>query len=191
MSKRSRSGKGKTPESSSNLFVSQNTSHRFFVIHNKHVISGRTVVLADFGYLNLVAVLSTSSLEQLVTIKEPVYPELVYYFYSNLSFQNDHIRSRVLGKDINIFLEQFAHLLHLSCEVIDIYNVDLHEFEYHDGESALTAYLLLHDDDNPALIRNEDMKYYTLAAQVLAKIVFYNLLPKSGEYSHARVQLYS
>jgi len=145
------------------------------------------VVLADFGYLNLVAILSTSSLEQLVTIKEPVYPELVHYFYSNLSFQNDHIRSRVLGKDINIFLERFAHLLHLSCEVIDIYNVDLHEFEYHNGESALTTYLLLHDDDNPALIRNEDMKYYTLTAQVLAKIVFYNLLPKSGEYSHARV----
>ena len=30
------------------------------------------------------------------------------------------------------------------------------------------------------------MNYYTLTAQVLAKIVFYNLLPKSGEYSHAR-----
>ena len=27
------------------------------------------------------------------------------------------------------------------------------------------------------------MKYYTLTAQVLAKIVFYNLLPKLGEYS--------
>ena len=30
------------------------------------------------------------------------------------------------------------------------------------------------------------MKYYALTAQVLAKIVFYNPLPKSGEYSHAR-----
>jgi len=30
------------------------------------------------------------------------------------------------------------------------------------------------------------VKYYTLTAQVLAKIVFYNLLPKSGEYNHAR-----
>ena len=30
------------------------------------------------------------------------------------------------------------------------------------------------------------MKYYTLTAQVLAKIVFYNLLPKSVEYSHAQ-----
>ena len=30
------------------------------------------------------------------------------------------------------------------------------------------------------------MKYYTLTAQVLAKIVFYNLLPKSGGYSHVR-----
>jgi len=30
------------------------------------------------------------------------------------------------------------------------------------------------------------VKYYTLTTQVLTKIVFYNLLPKSREYSHAR-----
>jgi len=136
MSKRFRSEKGKTLESSSNPFVSQNASHRFSVIHNKHVISGRTVVLADFEHLNLAAILSTSSLEHLVTSKEPVYPEFVHYFYFNLSFLNNHIRCRVLGKDINIFLEQFAHLLHISCEGVDIYNVDLYEFEYPDSESA-------------------------------------------------------
>jgi len=143
------------------------------------------VVLADFEHLNLVAILSTSSLEHFVTIKETVYPKLVHYFYSNLSFQNNHIRSRVLGKDINISFEKFAHLLHLSCEGVDIYNVDLHDFEYPNGESVLTASLLLHDDDNSALVRNEEVKYYTFTAQVLTKIVFYNLLPKSGEYSHA------
>jgi len=143
-------------------------------------------VLADFEHLNLAAILSTSSLEHLVTIKEPVYPELVRYFYSSLSFQDNHIRSRILGKDINITLERFAHLLHLSCEGVDIYNVDLHKFEYPDGQSVTTASLLLHNDDNPTLVRNEEVKYYTLTAQVLSKIVFYNILPKSGEYSHAR-----
>jgi len=40
-----------------------------------------------------------------------------------MSFQNNHIRSRALGKDINIFLEKFSYLLHLSCERVDIYNV--------------------------------------------------------------------
>jgi len=30
------------------------------------------------------------------------------------------------------------------------------------------------------------VKYFTLTAQVLAKFVFYNILPKSNEYSHAR-----
>ena len=53
MSKRARSEKGKQPEPSSNSFVSQNASHRFLVIHNKHVISGRTIVLTDFEHLNL------------------------------------------------------------------------------------------------------------------------------------------
>jgi len=52
--------------------------------------------------------------------------------------------------------------------------------------SAHTASIFLHDDDNPALVRNEEVKYYTLNAQILAKIIFYNLLLKSGEYSHAR-----
>ena len=44
----------------------------------------------------------------------------------------------------------------------------------------------LYDDDNPTLVRNEEVKYYTLTAQVLTKIVFYNLLSKSEKYSHAR-----
>ena len=74
----------------------------------------------------------------------------------------------------------------MSYEGVDIYNVDLHDFKYLDGESALTTSLLLHDDDNPALVRNEKAKYYALTAQILAKIVFYNLLLKSGEYSHTR-----
>ena len=91
------------------------------------------MVLGDFEYLNLAAILDTSSLEHFVSIKEPVYPELVHYFYSNLSFQNNHIRSRVLGRDINISLDKFAHLLHLSCEGVDIYNIDLHDFDYPDG----------------------------------------------------------
>ena len=114
MSKRPRSEKGKLPKSSSNPFISQNASHRFSVIHNKHVISGRTVVLADFEHLNLASILNTSSLEHLVAIKDLVYPELIHYFYSNMTFQNNHVRFRVLDKDINISIDHFAHLLHLS-----------------------------------------------------------------------------
>ena len=64
-----------------------------------------------------------------------------------------------MDKDINISLDCFAHLLHLSCESVDIYNVDIHDFEYPNDESALTASLLLHDDDNPTLVRNEKVKY--------------------------------
>jgi len=91
-----------------------------------------------------------------------------------------------MGTDINISMEKISYLLHLSCEGVDIHNIDLHDFEYPDGGTALTASLLLHDEENLALVRNEEVKYYTLTAQVLTKIVFYNLLPKSGEYSHAQ-----
>ena len=123
------------------MFVSQNASHNYSIIHNKHVISGRTVVLANFNHLNLAQILRTSSLEFLVTIKELIYLELVNCFYSNLSFHANHIRSRVKSIDIDISLENFARLLHLSCKGVDIHNVNLHDFEYLDGETDLTASL--------------------------------------------------
>ena len=69
---------------------------------------------------------------------------------------------------------------------MEIFYLDLHDFEYLDGENALTVSHLLHDEDNPSLLRNEEVKYYTLSPQIFSKIIFHNLLPKSGEYSHAR-----
>ena len=143
------------------------------------------MVINDFEHHNLAPILRANSLNFL-SIREPVYPSLVHYFYSNLSFESNQIRSRVMGNDIDISLQEFAHHLHLSCEGEDIFNLDLHNFVYPDGESALTASTLLHSDDNPGLVRNEEVRRNTLIAQVLAKIVFYNLLLKSREYSHAR-----
>ena len=144
MSKRTRSEKGKTPQSSSSPFVSQNASYRHVIISTKNVNSGRTVVLSDFEHLNLASILAISSLKSFVTIKEPIYLALVQYFYSNLTFEHNHIKSKVLGKDIDISLQQFACHLHLSCEGVDIYNFDLHDFEYPDGESAYTASIHSH-----------------------------------------------
>ena len=128
----------------------------------------------------------TSSLDYFVTIKEQVYPELVQYFFSNLSFHDNHIKSRDKNVDINISLERIARIFKLSCVGVEVFHMDLHDFENPDGENALTASHLLHDDDNTSLMRNKEVKHYTLPAQVLAKIIFHNLLPKSGEYSHAR-----
>ena len=91
MSKRARSEKAKQPESSTNLFVSQNVQQKFSIIHHKNMIMGRTVVLTDFDHLNFAQILSTISLEYLVTIKEPVYSKLDPYFYSNLSFHANYI----------------------------------------------------------------------------------------------------
>ena len=69
-------------------------------------------------------------------------------------------------------MEKLTRLLHLSYDCVDIHNVNLHDFGYSDGETALTASLLLQGDENTSLVRNEEVKYYTLTAQVLAKIMF-------------------
>ena len=78
-------------------------------------------------------------------------------------------------------LESFNYL----GEGVDIFNVDLHNFEYLDGEIGLTASGFLHDNENPTLVKNKEVKYYSLSPQVFTKIVFYNFLPKSGEYNPA------
>jgi len=72
-----------------------------------------------------------------------------------------------MGIDINISLENFARLLHLFYDGVDILNVNLHDFKYPDGETALTTSLLLYGNENPTLVWNEEVKYYTLTAQVL------------------------
>jgi len=192
MPKRSRSEKGKSiaPSSSSTKtkppFVSDLAENRYILLSGRTIISGRCVVLQDFEHLNIPQILRNNSLDQFMSIREPVYTSLIPYFYTNLAYEGNRVRSRVLGRDIDISLQDFAELLHLSCEGVDVYSYDLHDFVYPAGESALTASTLLHGDDNPGLVRNEEVRNFTLTAQVLAKFVFYNILPKSGEYSHAR-----
>jgi len=152
--------------------------YKHSIICNKPVISGQCVILSDFDHLDLTAILKTGFLEHFVAIKEEVYPELFQYFYSNLSFVNNHVKSRIKDVDINIFLERFVRIFRLSCDAVEIFFSDLHDFEYLNGESALTPSHLLHDDDNLAFVRNKEVKRYMLRAQILAKIVLYNLLSK-------------
>ena len=188
-SKCPRTEKFKQSQSSSrpkHVFVSENVMYKHLIICNKHVISGQCVILAGFNHLDLTTIVKTSSLNHFVTIKKQVFPDLVQYFYSNLSFVNNHIKSCVKDVDINISLERYAMIFKLFCDGVEIFYSDLHDFEYLNGENALTVSRLLYDDDNPVLVRNEELNRYMLRAQVLAKIVFHILLPKSGEYSHAQ-----
>ena len=122
------------------------------------------MVLAYSEHLNLAPILRTSSLEYFVIVKEQVYPEQVEYFNSKLSFIDNQIQSRFKNIDINISLERFARIFQLSCEGADIFHFGLHDFDYPANETALTASLLLHDDDFLGLVRNEEVKYYTLTA---------------------------
>jgi len=193
MSKRTRTEKGKSVAQPSSYtpkpkrpFINELAGNRFIQLSKKSIISGRCVVLQDFEHLDIPRILSNNSLDEFVTIKEQVYTSLMPYFYANFSFEGNRVSSRVLGRDIDLDISQFADILHLSTGGADVYTYDLHDFEYPDGESALTASTLIHGDDNPGLVRNEVVSKFTLTSQVLAKIIFYNIVPKSGEYSNAR-----
>jgi len=68
---------------------------------------------------------------------------------------------------MKIPLEVFARILHLSCEGVSIYDHTIEDFDYPDNESTLSVSRLLHSDDNPNLVKNEDVKYFILTAQIL------------------------
>jgi len=91
-------------------------------------------VLSNFEHLNIAQILRANSLEYFVTIKEKVYPDLVHLFYSNLSCSGNIIHSRVKDVNINLSLEIFAWIFHLTCEGVGIFYFDLNYFEYPDGE---------------------------------------------------------
>jgi len=192
--KRHRSEKGKGIAQSSTqaprsepMFRNDLASDRYTHLAPRNTISGRFVAMHDFEHLDIPQILRANNLVDFLSIREKVYTSLVPYFYANFEFSGNRIISRVMGRDINISLGQFARILHLSTDGIDVYSYDLHDFPgYPEGESSLTASTLLHQDDNPDLVRNEIVSQYTLQSQVLAKIVFHNIVPKSGEFSHAR-----
>ena len=95
-------------------------------------------MLAEFEHLNLAQILRANSLEHLITIKEQVYPELIYCSILTILSRNI-IHSCVKNFDINISLEGFSRTLHLSCKGVDIFNLDFDDFKFPDDESALTA----------------------------------------------------
>ena len=86
------------------------------LLSKKSVISGRCVILKDFEHLQIPQILRRNSLDQFMAIREQVYPSLVHFFYANIIFEGSRVKSRVLGKDIDIPLSQFADILHSPLE---------------------------------------------------------------------------
>ena len=193
MPKRSRTEKGKgVAQPSSQVprpvrpFINDLAADRYSHLSTRNINSGRFVAIQDFEHLDIPQILQSNNLVEFLTIKEQVYTSLVPYFYANYEFDGNRITSRVLGREIDLSIGRFARILHLSSGGADVYTHDLHDFEFPEGESSLTASTLIHGDDNPGLVRNEVVSRYTLQSQVLAKIIFFNIVPKHGEYSHAR-----
>jgi len=66
---------------------------------------------------------------------------------------------------MKIPIEIFSRVLHVSCDGVCIFHYNLEDFEYPENESPFTASRLLHNDDDPALVKNKEVKYYTHMAQ--------------------------
>jgi len=123
MSKRTKTDKGKSVAHTSSYtpkpkrpFINELAGNRFISLSKRSINSGRYVALQDFEHLDIPRIIRNNSLDEFLTIREPVYTSLMPYFYANISFEGDQIRSRVLGRDIDIGLRQFADILHLSTD---------------------------------------------------------------------------
>jgi len=69
---------------------------------------------------------------------------------------------------------------------LDIYSHNLLSFDQKpENESPFTASNLIHEND-PDLVKNEEVKYSILVSQVLAKFAWNVILTKSGEFNFAR-----
>jgi len=92
---------GSTPKSP---FVDGNAEYRFSIFRKKNIIYGRSVVL----HLNIPLMIESVDLKYFLQVKEHIYPDLAILFYSNISFSNNLIHSRVDSTDINMHMNVFA-----------------------------------------------------------------------------------
>ena len=84
MSRSIKKSGSRSKSSTHGVFVSENAKYKHFILCKKWIILERTVVLNDVEHLNLAQIFRANSLKFLVTIKEQVYPDLVYVFCNTL-----------------------------------------------------------------------------------------------------------
>jgi hypothetical protein len=115
----------------------------------------------------------------------PSYPKLMQYFFANLHFEGKFMCSRVSGIDIKMSFKEFATFIGTPATGLTIFADSLRSFEFPEGHSIESLSECLHGTPVQD-VYNEDIHLYTLPAQILAKIIFHNLVPKTGEFDRAR-----
>ena len=162
----------------------QDNFHNFF--SKKKIITGRKVVFSDFGEHLIEHLFDKFKLIEFLSMDLPSYPKLMQVFFANLFIENPTLFSRVCGIDIKMTFTEFANFLGMPLTGLKISPYSLRSFEkYPDGHSLESIDECLHDAPIEDMY-NEDIHLYTLLAQIIAKIIFLNLVPKTGEFDHAR-----
>jgi hypothetical protein len=142
-------------------------------------------VFEDFAEYRIEFLLAKFKLVDLLSLRLPSYPKLMQLFFANLHFQDKFMCSRVYGVDIKMTVKEFASFLDIPATGLKILPYSLRSFKFPEGHSIESLSECLHGMPVQDMY-NEDIHLYTLQAQILAKIIFHNLVPKSGEFNRAR-----
>jgi len=111
--------------SSVSPFLSDQPKCKFNILRKKNVNSCRLVVTGDFDHLNLAQNLEPHKLRYFLSIKEPIYQNLVIQFYCTLHVDNNIIVSKVGKTDLKLHLDVFVNILKLPCAGVDIFEHNL------------------------------------------------------------------
>jgi hypothetical protein len=161
----------------------QDFYHNFY--SKKNIIRGRRVVFNDFADHRIEFLLDKFKLVDLLSLHLPSYPKLMQYFFANLHIEGKFLCSRVHGIDIKMSVKDFADFIGIPATGLKILPDSLRSFDFPEGHSIESLSECLHGTPVQDMY-NEDIHLYTLPAQILAKIIFHNLVPKTGEFDRAR-----
>ena len=106
-----------TTQNQPQMFVNEHAQALFSLYSNREIIPGRVIRFRDFAEFNLERHFVRAGWNKFLEIEEPIYPELVKLFYSNLSINNGVPVSLIRGKVIRLTRAEFAALLSIPDQV--------------------------------------------------------------------------
>jgi hypothetical protein len=163
------------PTFDSSFLIDPNLAGKLHRLSTYPIIPGRFVVFEDYAELHIEEVLGPLAPALSSTNPISYYPELIWYFYTNLTVDhaNDTISSLVKGVKITLDENTLGAILGLPSEGVTLNDLTL------DSQPILAKILL----STNTILPWTQSKIHPIP-RIISRILSYNILPKLGSFDY-------
>ena len=136
----------------------------------------RFVKFSDFGDFNLEEIFEKCGLDKFLSIShkyDEIYPEILAMFYANMKREEKKIIKTTIHRvQVTISLKEIGEILEIPSNGIRLEEVEVEDDKFKD---------MIAKPNSPSKI---EYKHLTSLGKLISRIISYNILPKTGSYTH-------